>query len=84
MTDFDGMTKRFLLGESKTINTRAYLRALKEGLSNLRPSSQTQAVLVENMKTQLSAVTRNFSNLQEKLSMLEERLSVLEENKKEE
>ena len=84
MFDFDGMTKRFLLGESKTINTRAYLRALKEGLSKVRPSSQSQAVLVENMKTHLSAVTKDFASLQERLSMLEEKLSVLEENKKEE
>lgn len=84
MFDFDGMTKRFLLGESKSINTRAYLRALKDGLAKLRPTSQSQAVLVENMKSQLTAVTRDFASLQEKVSMLEEKLSVLEENKKEE
>jgi len=84
MFDFDGMTKRFLLGESKSVSTKAYLRALKEGLSKLRPSSQSQAVLVENMRTQLSKVARDFSSLQEKVSMLEEQLSVLEENKKEE
>ena len=84
MIDFDGMTKRFLLGESKTINTRAYLRALRDGFAKLRPSSQSQAVLIENMKTHLIAVTRDFTSLQEKVSMLEEKLSVLEENKKEE
>ena len=84
MIDFDGMTKRFLLGESKTINTRAYLRALRDGLAKLRPSSQSQAVLMENMKTHLAAVSRDFISMQEKVSMLEEKLSVLEENKKEE
>lgn len=84
MLDFDGMTKRFLLGESKDASTKAYLRALREGLSKLRPSSQSQAVLIENMRTQLVKVARDFSSLQEKLSMLEEQLSVLEENKKEE
>ena len=84
MFDFDGMTKRFLLGESKSANTKAYLRALKDGLSKLRPSSQSQAVLIENMRTQLSRVTKDFSSLQEKVAMLEEQSVALEENKKEE
>jgi hypothetical protein len=84
MIDLDGMTRRFLMGESKQAGTRAYLRALRDGLLNLRPASQSQAVLVESMKNQLKAVTKDYYSMQEKVSMLEEKLSVLEENRKEE
>lgn len=84
MTDFDGMTRKFLLGETKQAGAKAYLRALKEGLRNLRPTSQAQAVMIENMLSQLRSVTKEFISLQEKVSLLEEELSVLEESKKEE
>jgi len=84
MTDFDGMTRKFLLGETKQAGAKAYLRALKEGLRNLRPTSQAQAVMIENMLSQLRSVTKEFISLQEKVSLLEEELSVLEESKTEE
>ena len=81
MVDFDGMTRRFILGEGKDVSVGSYLRALKEGLSKIRPTSQAQAVLVENMKSNLSSVKREVFSLQEKLNLLEERMQMLEENK---
>ena len=80
MMDLDGMTRRFLLGESKTVNTKTYLRALREGLGKLKPSSQSQAVLIETLKSHASAVSKDVSSMQEKISVLEERLTVLEES----
>jgi polyhydroxyalkanoate synthesis regulator phasin len=84
MTDFDGMTRKFLLGETKQAGARAYLQAIKDGLKKLRPSSQSQAVMIENMLSQLRSVTKEFISLREKVSVLEEKLNVLEESKTEE
>jgi hypothetical protein len=84
MTDFDGMTRKFLLGETKQAGARAYLQAIRDGLKRLRPSSQSEAVSVENMLSQLRSITKEFISLREKIGLLEEKLSVLEENKTEE
>jgi polyhydroxyalkanoate synthesis regulator phasin len=84
MTDFDGMTRKFLLGERKQAGARAYLEAIKKGLRELRPASQREAVMVENMLSQLRGVTKEFISLREQVSTLEERLQVLEESKTEE
>ena len=84
MVDFDGMTRRFLLGETKQAGAKAYFRALKDGLRNLKPTSQAQAVMIENMLSQLRSVTKEYVILQERVGLLEEKLSVLEENKNKE
>ena len=84
MTDFDAMTRKFLLGESKQANLKAYLRALKDGLRNLRPSSQAQAIVIENMFSQLRNVSKEVTSLQEKVQKLEEQVSFLEESKSKE
>ena len=81
MTDFDRMTRRFLVGEGKDLSVRSYLRALQEGLAKFRPSSQAQAILVENMKSNLQAARKEVTSLQEKVNLLEERVQVLEEKK---
>ena len=81
MVDFDRMTRRFLVGEGKDVSVGSYLRALKENILKLKPSSQTQAIVVENMKTQLRAVKREVFSLQEKVNVLEEQVNLLEENK---
>jgi polyhydroxyalkanoate synthesis regulator phasin len=81
MMDFDGMTRRFLVGEGKELSVGSYFRALQEGLSKLRPSSQAQAILVENMKNTLKSARKEVVSLQEKVNLLEERVQVLEENK---
>jgi len=81
MVDFYRMTRRFLVGEGKDVSVGSYLRALKEGLSKIRPTSQSQAVLVENMKSNLRTVRKEVFSLQEKVSLLEERVQLFEENK---
>ena len=83
MTDFDGMTRKFLLGETKQAGARAYLEAIKKGLRELRPASQREAVMVENMLAQLRGVFKEFVSLREQVNILEEKLNVLEENKEE-
>jgi len=84
MVDFDGMTRKFLLGETRQVGTRAYLRAIQDGLKKLRPKSQSEAVMIENMQAQIRNVTREFISLREQVNALEEKLQVLEENKTEE
>ena len=81
MVDFDGMTRKFLMGEGKDLGIRSYLRALQEGLSKMKPTSQSQAIVVENMKSPLRSVRKEVTSLQERVGMLEEQLKVLEENK---
>ena len=81
MVDFDRMTRQFLVGEGKDVSVGSYLRAIKENILKLKPSSQAQAIVVESMKTQLRAVKREVLSLQEKVSLLEEQVQLLEENK---
>ena len=79
MVDFDGMTRKFLLGEGKDLGIGSYLRALQEGLSKLRPASQSQAIVVENMRSHLRNVRKEVASLHERMGVLEEQLKVLEE-----
>tara|TARA_Y100001938_G_scaffold150920_1_gene244398 strand:+ start:2281 stop:2532 length:252 start_codon:yes stop_codon:yes gene_type:complete len=81
MVDFDGMTRKFLMGEGKSLNIGSYLRALQDGLSKLRPNSQSQAIVVENLKSHLRSVKKEVTALQERNASLEEQLKVLEESK---
>ena len=81
MVDFDGMTRKFLLGETKSPGIKAYISALKDSISRLRPSSQAQAIMIENIKSNLRSVRREVVSLQEQLIVLEEKVVMLEENK---
>ena len=81
MTDLDGMTRKFLMGEGKSLSIGSYLRALQESLSKIRPSSQAQAIVVENMKSHLWNVRKEVVSLRERVGVLEEQLNILEENK---
>jgi len=84
MTDFDGMTRKFLMGEAKQANLKAYIRALRDGLTKLKPTSQSQAIMVENMMSQLRNVSREVASLQEKVVTLEEKVNLLEESESKE
>ena len=81
MVDFDGMTKRFLLGEHKVPSIKAYMSALKDSITRLKPSSQGQAIMIENIKSNLSSVRREVLSLQEQVVTLQEQIQLLEENK---
>jgi len=81
MVDFDGMTRKWLLGESKIPGIKAYMNALKDSVARLKPSSQSQAVMIENIKSNLRVVRKEVVALQEHVTLLEEKVVVLEENK---
>ena len=83
MTDYGKMTRRFILGESKKPSLRAYLSELANTIVKLRPSSQTQAIMIENLKSNLRSVKREALALEERVKMLEEQVITLEESKKE-
>ncbi len=89
--DFNGLTKRFLLGEwKKTVSTLSRARAIREALESLKPRAikerQRIEIAVENL-THLRRVYRKLevanSRLTEENQMLNEKLGVLEENKEE-
>ena len=81
MTDFDRMTRQFILGENKKPSLRAYLSELANTISKLRPSSQTQAIMIENLKSNLRSVKKEALSLEERVKVLEEQVVTLEENK---
>jgi len=81
MVDFDGMTRRFLMGERKSPGIRAYMSALKDSIARLKPSSQSQAIMIENINSNLKVVRREVLSLQEQVTTLQEQIHVLEENK---
>ena len=81
MIDFDRMTKKFIIGEKRDLGVRSYIQAMKETIAQLRPSSQSQAILVENMKTHLRSIRKEVVSLSERVSLLEEQITVLEESK---
>ena len=83
MTDFDRMTRTFILGENKRPSLRAYLSELASTISKLRPSSQTQAIMIENLKSNLRSVKKEALALEERVKILEEHAVTLEESKKE-
>jgi hypothetical protein len=83
MTDFDRMTRTFILGENKRPSLRAYLSELASTISKLRPSSQTQAIMIENLKSNLREVKKEALSLEERVKVLEEHVVTLEESKKE-
>tara|TARA_R110000824_G_scaffold240883_4_gene429500 strand:+ start:204 stop:455 length:252 start_codon:yes stop_codon:yes gene_type:complete len=81
MLDFDKMTRRFLLGEGKDLSIGSYIRALQDSLRRINPTSQSQAIVVENMRAHIRSVKREVLSLQEKVGRLEEKVQMLEENK---
>ena len=51
MVDFDGMTRKFLANEGKKPGIRAYMSSLKDSIARLKPSSQSQAIMIENIRS---------------------------------
>jgi hypothetical protein len=78
--DFNGMTRRFLMGEgNKSANPNALIQAVSEALGSLKPSSKRDQNKIAVAKGQLKEITRSFRKLQEQVNLLEEKLVVLEE-----
>jgi len=79
--DLDNMTRRFLMGESKSPSVHSYLQSLREILTSIRPSTTTDARRLEMAQEQLREIRRHTRKLNEKLMRLEEQVKVLEEHK---
>jgi hypothetical protein len=78
--DFNGMTKRFLMGEGrKDVSPHALLQALSEALATIRPATRRDENKIAVAKTHLREITRSFRKLQEQVNILEEKLQILEE-----
>tara|TARA_R100001509_G_scaffold135067_1_gene88802 strand:+ start:143 stop:460 length:318 start_codon:yes stop_codon:yes gene_type:complete len=79
-TDFDKMTRKFLMGEGKQdVNPHALLQALNETISSIKPRSLRDRNKIAIAKKHLHEITRSFRRLQEQVNILEEKLQVLEE-----
>lgn len=71
------------MGEGKAPSLRAYIAEMSTIISRIRPSSQSQAIMIENLKSNLSSVKRGVMALEERVKVLEEQSVALEENKEE-
>ena len=84
MPDFNRMTKKFLLGEWKTVvSTNSRLASIKEALNSLRPRTIKEKQRIELALENLTHIRREHRKLQEQVNVLEERLQILEEGKEE-
>ena len=83
MTDFDLMTRKFLLGEGKNSpSLRSYIQSLNEIIVSMSPLTLTEKRRVEMAIEHIREIKRKTRKLEEKVSMLEEKLRILEEDKK--
>lgn len=83
MTDYDLMTRKFLLGEGcNSPSLRSYIQSLNEIIIALKPATLTEKRRVEMALEHIKEIKRQSRKLEEKISMLEEKLKVLEEDKK--
>ena len=83
MTDYEIMTRKFLLGEGTTSpSLRSYIQSLNEIIIALNPTTLTERRRVEMALEHIKEIKRRSRKLEEKVSMLEEKLKVLEEDKK--
>ena len=74
------ITWNFIM-ENNAPSVRSYLQSLSETLSNMRPSSTTDARRLELAKDHLREVKRHINKLEERVEMLEEQVKVLEEGR---
>ena len=89
--DFNGLTRRFLLGEWKaSVSILSRARAIKEALESLKPRTIKERQRIEIALENLTHIRRGYRKLEEVNSRLieenqtlNEKLSVLEENKEE-
>ena len=79
MIDFREMTRRFLMGESKTPSLKGYIQSLGETLEGLRPKTVKETHRLAMARQHLREIRRMTRRLEEKVELLEEEMSVLEE-----
>jgi len=84
MSEFlNKLTRKFITNEggvpSPTIFS--YIQSLSEGLSNMKPKTQTESRRLSIVKEHLREIRKKARQLQERVQLLEEQVSVLEESK---
>ena len=83
MADFNEITRKFLMGESKEdYSAQFHIRAIHEALSALVPTSQKQQRKLYEALEHLRQVKRKNRLLEEKFRVLEEENNVLKEGEK--
>jgi hypothetical protein len=83
MTNYDLMTRKFLLGEgNNSPSLRSYIQSLNEIIIALKPMTLTEKRRVEIALEHIREIKRRSRKLEEKVLMMEEKLKVLEEDKK--
>ena len=88
-TDYDRITRDFLLGENYDPTVLSSIQMVFEMLNGIRITSQRDTNKIEVAKEQVVKVRRHIKrlqeinkNLEEQVGVLEEKLTVLEEKKK--
>ena len=81
--DFDKMTRKFLLGESRSDDISDFLRALYETITNMSPKTQADISRKSISLKHLKEIRRGVRRMREKINLLEEQVKVLEESKNE-
>tara|TARA_R110002074_G_scaffold245811_2_gene417749 strand:- start:3141 stop:3413 length:273 start_codon:yes stop_codon:yes gene_type:complete len=89
--DFNGLTRRFLLGEWRApVSILSRARAIKEALESLKPRTNKERQRIEIALENVTHVRRGYRKLEEANNRLteenqnlNERLNILEENKEE-
>tara|TARA_R110002072_G_scaffold35128_1_gene104258 strand:+ start:73 stop:324 length:252 start_codon:yes stop_codon:yes gene_type:complete len=82
MIDFDKITRKFLIGESRIAGVASYIQNLSEILTQVRPRSRTDERRMEIAKENLREIKRHVRKLEEKVTLLEEHIGLLEEDKR--
>lgn len=79
MMDLRKMTRKFLMGEGKGPDWKAYLQSIEEALGSIRIRSQRDNRRVELAKHNLKEIKRYMRKMEEQVFTLEEQLKILEE-----
>jgi predicted nucleic acid-binding Zn-ribbon protein len=79
----NSITRRFLLGESKSPSVYSRLQSLSEMLGQMSPKSQRDNRRLEMARHELREIRKNVRRMQERMEVLEEQVKVLEEGKNE-
>ena len=82
MTDYDKITRRFLMGESlDKPGLLEYIQHVGEILSSIRPASKQEARRIAVAKESIKQCRKHAKRLEERVKVLEEELKPLQEKK---
>ena len=81
MTDFNRLTRDFLLGEAKAPSLASYIQSISEVLSAITPRTKTDSLRIESARGNLKEIRRHVRRLEERVSVLEEQVKILAESK---